>query len=241
MKYELETIPIWDTYDMDTECPLCVLGEKAERRYVDFFLGSSVMAPEMRVEVNQTGFCSNHLQALFSSGLNLHGLGLLMHTHLSEQSARLAKLHREIKSESQTRKKSANYLQFINALTKTCMICDRVDYTIKRYAFTIVYLWQKQTDFKQKFTESKGFCYEHLPYILVMAEECLGRKKLSKFMGQVTDLQEMSLLRLCEEIRWFTQKFDYQNNDKPWGTSKDALHRVLQILSGVIFKDRNDR
>ena len=43
MKYQLETIPVWEAYEKEGECPLCELVEKLESHYVDFFLGHSVM------------------------------------------------------------------------------------------------------------------------------------------------------------------------------------------------------
>jgi hypothetical protein len=38
--------------------------------------------------------------------------------------------------------------------------------------------------------------------------------------------------RLEQELDWFTKKFDYRNNDAPWGNSKDALPRSIQKLKG---------
>jgi hypothetical protein len=35
-----------------------------------------------------------------------------------------------------------------------------------------------------------------------------------------------------KELQWFTQKFDYRNQEKPWGSSKDAVPRILQKLTG---------
>ena len=37
-------------------------------------------------------------------------------------------------------------------------------------------------------------------------------------------IQDRNMNRLQQEVEWFTKKFDYRNNDKPWGTSKDALN-----------------
>ena len=38
-KYELETIPIWDAFDEGSECPLCILDERSEQHYLEFFFG----------------------------------------------------------------------------------------------------------------------------------------------------------------------------------------------------------
>ena len=41
-----------------------------------------------------------------------------------------------------------------------------------------------------------------------------------------------SLRRVNQEVNWFTQKFDYLNQDKPWGTSRDAVERAITKLRG---------
>lgn len=240
MKYELETIPIWDTYELDSECPLCILEEKAEERYIEFFLGNSVMVPEMRVEVNKTGFCPEHNRKLFISEKNRHGLGLVSHTHLKELMGRLKKKEKALLA-SPGKKQVDAYLNEVKKWEDRCMICDRLDYTMKRYAYTIVYLWNKKEDFNRKYGESRGFCLHHLRVVFEIAGELLGGKKYGKFVSETIGLLRDSLDRLEGELLWYTQKFDYQNDNKPWGTSKDALHRVLQKLSGLMMKDRSER
>jgi hypothetical protein len=88
MKYHLETIPVWNAYTVPSECPLCVLARQAEQDYLAFFLGGSVMEPEIRVQVNRTGFCPRHLARLLKGGNRL-GLALMVHTHLQETLERL--------------------------------------------------------------------------------------------------------------------------------------------------------
>ena len=245
-KYELETIPIWDAYDADSECPLCLLEERAERKYIEFFLGNSVMIPEMRVEVNKTGFCPQHLHKLFASEKNRHGLGLVSHTHFKETVEAIRKRKRRLLLRGvrgglgggRTKKAAAAFLAYLAKRESSCMICDRLDYTLNRYTYTIAYLWRHKEDFATKFASSRGFCLHHLPYVLRMAGEYLGGKAYGDFVSQVLKLQDAAYERLEGELLWYTQKYDYQNSEKPWGTSKDALHRVLQKLSGIVMRDR---
>ena len=245
MKYELETIPIWDTYELDSECPLCILEERAEERYIDFFLGNSVMAPEMRVEVNKSGFCPKHNRKLFVSEKNRHGLGLISHTHMKTLLADIEKSQKALINStapaSKLRKLATVFLDRVDNWEHRCMICNRLDYTMKRYAFTIVYLWNKKEDFAEKYAQSKGFCLHHLPYIFEMAADLLHAKRYTSFIVKTLELQQASLGRLESELLWYTQKFDYQNNDKPWGTARDALNRALQKITGLIMHDRAGR
>ena len=74
MSRHIDTIPVWDAYKTDCECPLCALMKKNEEDYVDNFLGASVMEPDRRVEVNEKGFCRRHFKMMFDAGNRL-GLG----------------------------------------------------------------------------------------------------------------------------------------------------------------------
>ena len=242
MKYELETIPIWDAYKLDTECPLCHLKDKAEKTYHDFFLGNSVMVPEMRIKVNAAGFCPEHFTNLLVSRDNRHGLGLITHTHFSEQRKTFNKKIRQILQNPGNPKKQGDipkdFSKYLRELTTKCMICERTEYTLKRYAYTIAYLWKKDPEFKVCFEASKGFCFPHLADMLDMAKEALSGKLAAEFSIKAVELCSQSFERLDKEVFWYTQKFDYQNNDKPWGTSKDALHRAIQKLTGIAQKDQ---
>ena len=241
-KYELETIPIWDAFDADIECPLCLLDERSEKHYLDFFLGNSVMIPEMRVEVNKTGFCRSHFVALWKAASNKHPLSLMVHTHLKDVISKLAAKERPLKAAGSATgrlltRRIATLIAHLRRRSETCMICDRLAYSLDRYTFTIVYLWNNKEDFRKAFSESKGFCTYHLTGLMEMAREQLGSRRLAGFMAEIVGLQQSSMKRLESELLWYTQKFDYQNSDKPWGTSKDALHRALQKITGRIYRD----
>lgn len=256
MKYHIDTIPIWDAYHEETECPLCLLRTKSENDYVDSFLGGSVMEPDTRIEVNEKGFCPNHFQMLYDAQNRL-GLALMSHTYLKEtfkgMQGHVKKLEEFSSSKEQSifsqlatmakggRSKSSDSPigQFVNWLDKkveSCIICERLDYTLNRYAYTIVYLWDRDEKFKDTFKNSKGFCIPHLSLVLSIAVESLNEKRQKKFLDDIIPIQIKNIERLDEELLWFTQKFDYRNQDKPWGNSKDALPRTIQKLSGTIVE-----
>ncbi len=244
MKYQLETIPVWDAFDKETECPLCLLADKAESMYIDYFLGNSVMVPEMRVEVNKTGFCPDHFTKLLYSGKNRHGLGLITHTHLQKQRDDISEIHKQINSKSkkegqgrkEIKKISNRYRDLLLNKGRECMICSRIESTLERYSFTIAYLWKRDDEFRIKFRESAGFCLIHLPILLRISDEVLPAARIMKWLDEIAVLQEKALNRLESELLWYTQKFDYQNNSKPWGKSIDALHRTIQKFAGKILK-----
>src|SRR5690554_4428717 len=89
MKYELETIPVWDGVRSGSECFLCDLMLEAQRHAVAYYLGTSVMHPETRVEVNKTGFCPVHWDDLVTAG-KPQSLALISHTYLQKTLSLLA-------------------------------------------------------------------------------------------------------------------------------------------------------
>ena len=239
MKYKLETIPVWDAFREEGECPFCLLMEKARERYVKYYLGNSAMNPETRVEVNKNGFCPEHFSQLLLARNPQH-LGLIAHTHLQDWMADIDKsfpggsgkgLLRGL-----TRKGTSPPEAFsahVDQRKNSCLICDRIDRTLKRYTFTTVYLWKRnEENFRKTLSESKGFCLPHMKEMLLMAGEILNAKEQAEFFSFIKELQAKNLKRLEEEIKWFTQKFKSENHDKPWGTAEDAHYRVIQKLTG---------
>ena len=241
MKYQLDTIPVWDAYKTDCECPLCVLKKHNEEMYVDSFLGASVMEPDTRVEVNEKGFCATHYQHLFAQRNRL-GLALMTHTYMQEvvksvretlssggesRNGLFARLLKKPQTDSLTPGSR------VRARIGKCILCERLDYTIRRYAYTLVHLWSSDASFQAAFAASKGFCLEHLALVCDMAEENLSAKELPAFLDALTVLEEKNLQRVQDELEWFTLKFDYRNQDKPWGNSRDAVERAINKLQGL--------
>jgi hypothetical protein len=238
MKYELETIPVWDAYKADSECPVCMLQKKSEVQSLKYFLGDSVMDPETRVAANTKGFCVRHSDMLFEGGHKL-GLALMTHTYLQQFVRAFRKKMKEkdtVKAKGKTA--APDWAGFFRKTQAECLFCERVAQTVDRYLFTIVYLYRKDDDFKKAFLASKGFCLIHCARALEMADEILKGTVHDDFVDRLLDLQEKRLTVLEGEIDWFTQKFDHRNRDKPWGNSADALPRVLQKLKGHVFLDR---
>jgi len=239
MKYHIDTIPVWDAFHEKSECPICILKKKSEESYVDSFLGGSVMEPATRVEVNKKGFCGHHNKLLYKAQKRL-SLALMTHTYTMETIETMKKPMKKLNQATGQKRLSirpkndelAEFVNWIENKTKQCVICDRINQAIDRYAYTITYMWSHEDNFRKEFNESKGFCLPHMGQMLDMSSKELRGSKQQDFVKELIELQRKNLDRLEEEIKWFTLKFDYKNQDKPWGNSKDALPRLLQKLTG---------
>lgn len=253
MKEKIYTIPVTDAFKEDCECSMCFLEKKLEDEYVDYFLGPALMEPDCRMVTNDQGFCKRHFELLYNRQENRLGLGLVIDTHLSEQNKKVKKkieastesirkdmelpllknLSNKISSkQTDTEKFVDEVIKELADLESRCSICSKLGYTMDRYMDVILYLWFKEEEFRKLFNSKKGFCLKHFRQLLEGTKKYLGPKETAIFVADLTDIQIKNMERIQQEVNWFTQKFDYRNNDAPWGNSKDALPRSIQKLVG---------
>jgi len=247
LQYHIDTIPVWDALKLESECPLCALKRKNEMMDVQRFLGASVMEPDTRIRVNAKGFCDHHLKQLFAEKNRL-GLALMLHTHLKETEKTVENiltsvresgkqpgglfLKRIFKGNGSSHTHLQQAAKLLEETTYTCVLCDSLKEHMNRYVYTILYLWERDKDFRKAFMSSKGVCIPHGAQLLYMAEESLPAKEIASFTETLSDLITSNLKRLEQEVEWFTLKFDYRNQDKSWGDSRDAVERVCNKLRG---------
>ena len=232
MKYELETIPVWDAYHAEDECPLCLLQRKAERDFVRFYVGHSVMVPEMRVQVNDSGFCPAHFPMLLEGGNRL-GLALITHTHIGELRRKLERRLGKGKAGAALKREIAGFDAFLSQQLDRCLICERMDDRFKRYSYTIVHLWRHEDQFRQAFNVSRGICLDHVRGLLAMAVETLRAAQLRAFVSDLLEVQRHSWERLERELLTFTGKFDYRAEGPPSPAAKQSVAAAIQKLTGA--------
>ncbi len=248
MRYHIDTIPVWDAYKTDCECPLCAIQEKNELDLIDNFLGASYMEPDRRVDVNEKGFCSHHFAMMFTAKNRL-GLALMTHTHLKEKMNIIDELAHSSKNSTSSNKFTALFsknfkakstlladnkcvISTIDKFNNSCAICDKIEYTMDRYLYTLLYMWDHESEFKKIFAQSKGMCLPHFAKALEMSSKELSSKKHEEFVDMISMIQKKNFDRIEKELEWFTLKFDYRNFDKPWGNSQDAVERTINKLKG---------
>ena len=240
MRYHLDTIPLWDAYHTEGECPLCTLRRQLETSVVEGALGGSVMESDTRKMVNDAGFCAHHYRMLYERKQRLP-LALMTHTHARERIAALQSAGRSLESALASASKSskhdlsalaASLADRLEVRQRRCHICERLDSTMERYIETLFYMYEKEQDFRDAFAASKGVCLPHYAQLLRAAPHKLSAKWRASFLSTLSDRQQKNLQRLDEELEWFTLKFDYKNIDKPWKQSQDALPRMINKLEG---------
>lgn len=235
MKERIYSIPLSEALEKDCDCIMCSVAKKMEDDNIDYFLGPSMMEPECRMITNNRGFCPRHLTALYERGNRL-SLALMLDTHLEEVRGRLKKRTKLFKltgfGSGGAKKSTQKLAQEVEKVLSSCAVCDKLDREIQAAAGNLVYLWNSEKDFRDKFGRSKGLCLPHMQMVITASADELTGKALDDFIRDVMTLQNARLDELNEDVHWFTQKYDYRNQDAPWGNAKDALPRAVKKLGG---------
>ena len=238
MQYHLDTIPVWEAMAWKKECPLCGLERKTSLEEAERALGASVMEPAERIKVNRTGICATHHQMLYAQQNRL-GHALLMDSHGKEQLQKIQALQTAAQHHA-TRKHAlfsrhghlAQTVQALAAMDAGCVICERIAEHMARYRYTFLHLWKKDAAFREAWAVSHGVCLPHLRQLLVTAQQQLSPADQDTFAAEGLAHLAEALQQDGADLDWFTQKFDYRNQDRPWGNSKTALERTVNRLRG---------
>lgn len=238
MKEQIHTIPISDAFASGDECPFCYIEREAEQRLLRLTLGAgaSYMEPEMRRLTNEFGFCRGHYKKMFDFS-NALGNALIMQSYMGgliEEMQYVRAEQRVPGKKGLFRKKGQTddpLLAWAKQKQSTCYICDRLEETMDR-SYGVFFSLLKEEEFRQSVENCKGFCMAHFAQLLESAQLKLPDKHSDWFYTTVPELMHKHMVRVKEDLDWFTAKFDYRNASADWKNSKDAVQRSMQKLQG---------
>ncbi|MBE5788117.1 MAG: hypothetical protein E7325_00475 [Clostridiales bacterium] len=248
MRYHIDTIPIWDAVKLDGECPLCALERKTELGEAERYLGASVMEPDIRIKVNDRGFCRKHHQMLFSMSNRL-GHALMLESHTIENRKKTSQIFEKMnraadqlinaglgdKLNGKTKNAAAvitGEADKLTQLSETCLMCDTIRENMLRYLHTFFHLYKQDKDFSSRIAGGKGFCLPHTGQLIAVAAEELNSRELGEFIRMITRIEAENLDRIQEDISWFIKKFDYRYESESWKNSRDAVERTVNKTRG---------
>ncbi len=238
MKEKLFTIPVNDAVNANDECPICNAEQSLENDAIEYAIGpgASYMESDIREMTDKAGFCRRHFNMMYKYGNSLgNALILTSHVHkVSEDIKKEMKNYRGAKGGLFSKGGTSNVEEYINSLTGKCFVCDYYRDTYKRYIATFFHLYENDTEFREKIKNGKGFCLPHMGELLHEAPGYLKGKLLDDFTADLFEIQGRNLDRIEEDISWFVEKFKYENQDKDWKESKDAIPRTIQKLTGYM-------
>lgn len=235
---KIYTIPIHDAFDEAGACPLCRLRAKREAELLEYHLGPSLMEAEVRLRTNAKGFCREHFTAMYESRKNRLGLALMLHTHLEEVHRRLDPEHHlkyVPKKSFFSGKKGEQLGGFLSRLGETtcsCVICEGIGETMEHYLANVLWLYFHEAGFREQVLLRSEICLPHLADLLRRASELLSVREMASFTEDMAGIIEREFGSLEHDLKYFTEKFDYRNREKPWGKSKSASLRCADFLRG---------
>ena len=234
MAEQLYTIPVNDAFSEDCECPLCSIYKKLEEDAIEFTMGPSYMEDDNREVTDKLGFCKRHVKMMYANKNRL-GLALMLDTHMKKVMKDMKKA-----AESPQPKKSlfggkgekSAIEEYVESLDKSCFVCDRIETNFPRYISTVFHLWKKDSEFREKFRSSKGFCIHHYGMLYSMGRREMSGSQYEEFLEALNKVFFDNFERVEGDVSWFIDKYDYRNKDADWKNSKDAIQRGMQKLKG---------
>ncbi len=232
---QIYTIPVNEAFEASRDdhsigCPLCALYRKLEEDELDIILGASMMEPDIRIKTNEKGFCRTHYDLMFVRKNRL-GMALTLESHINE-------LKEEIKDKGFGSGSGQKPLKRIEKLERSCYVCERIENNFDHMLETVILLWEKDEEFREKLKAQPYFCLPHYRTLLAYAHDGLGKKQIPPFAAACSEIVEKYIDELGEDVSWFCKKFDYRYDAEPWYNSKDSVERAIKFLRSDIHVER---
>ena len=234
MKIVLETIPVWDGLNENSECFICSLMKRAESDALGYYLSSAVMTPEVRVETNTYGFCKTHMRKPAEAN-KPQVLSLIMDTYYEENKKYFKPSFEKIASAKKVKhaeKAIEDFKTQVESRDRGCLVCSRMEDRLYRYCFTVAALFAEDSDFREALKKSKGFCLQHTLALSSIAPDAISGDILLEFYKTIFSLLDLNLDRVQHDDWWMSQKYKSENKDKPWNGCEDAQKRAVYKLVG---------
>ncbi len=226
MKEVIYTIPINDAYDVKCGCPICRIEKKLNTESLEYIMGAAMMEPDVRIETNKLGFCSEHFSAMLEMKNRL-SLALMLQSYLAE----LQEKAFPEKTSFMTKKEFEGISAKLSESTQNCFVCSRVSEKLSQYIRNIIYLWQSDEEFREKTRAQEYFCPKHLSLLFESARNTLSKRNYGKFCDDHFIGTRRVLSSLSEDVTKFCNSYNYMFRDVPLGDAKFSAERTISFLT----------
>lgn len=195
------------------------------------------MTPEIRVQVNESGFCSRHFQ-LMVHGNNRLGLSLMAATYLERTRERLtedrSRLRSALLAGVRGAKRFGRRISDMRDRRSTCPICDRMDHTMRNYCYTLAVLYRDEVEFRAALEGCGGVCLHHLPLLCEVIRDAgaIRRTQKAEILAAVFDLVDRRLDTLHRQLNEFSERFDYRNREPMTEELRDSVPATIATITG---------
>ncbi len=230
MSEKIFTIPINEAFSEQDGCPLCRMREKLEDTTLGYVLGAAMMEPDVRIKMNETGFCADHAEKL-RARKNKLSLALILQSHLDEVDKLYETPAAEKKGLFSSRQPSPDGAEAAREMADSCFVCKKVRSTERHYFSNIAYLWEKDPAFHEKMKSQPFLCLSHTAGVLEAGKRELKNADYLSLYETVTALNRRCLEGLKRDIDAFTVSFDHRNAGTPMTEeARSAIERAQAFL-----------
>ncbi len=220
MKYHINTDLILEKFNRNCDCPLCEIEKKVEEQFIYEFLNDAVMEDSTRIQVNKSGFCDNHFDKLFEDQNKL-GLALQVASRITAQK----KLFNPVSPfHAKTQAK------LIEKERKSCVICDLIEESMKKYYKTVAEMYYNEPDFYNSLLSTNGFCTHH--YAMLIKYSSYAKRLKKDYIELLSKIQQMSISSIIGNLQEFCFSHDYRRTGIPLGEAERALKKTREKLYG---------
>ena len=233
MAEKIYTIPLNEAFDKTLEsetpdCPLCLMRRMLEKNELDRIMGAAMMEPDVRIETNKKGFCRKHFDMMTGGGGSRLPLALMLESHIAET-------EKEIFSGGTLFDgKGLKEEEKLKKLDDSCYVCSRTEDAFSKMLGTVIYLWENEEEFREKYKRQTCFCLPHYKLLLSAGRNSLQKKQFGEFFSVSREIMQKYIRSLGEDVSWFCKKFDYRYDSEPWYNAKGSVPRAINFLCGGV-------
>lgn len=218
-------------------CPVCQLGNKVVRGYLDMILYESVADPDIRDQLRASlGYCKQHAWLLPKIGKgNFLGvaiiyqdlLGIVNKTLPQVRQSRLRKGFARLGQRFFIRKKSPQPHEYRVLPEQNCPACALRDETEANVLkIMIKALVKKDEEMQNALKKSDGLCLPHVRQALTVTQNTTATNILIA-------LTEEKIAEIQEYLKEFIRKHDYRFQHEQIGREKESWKQAITFIVGT--------
>lgn len=220
MREDICSIPVNEVFEPKDGCPFCRMRDMLEDRMATYITGAAMMEPDVRIETNRLGFCSEHFNQILARGSRL-SVALILESLLAEVKGQVFPEGKAVP------KKIA---AAVHSREENCFICENIGGSMRHLLESTLALWQNEPEFRELYAAQPYICLPHYGLVMEAAQK-MPKKNFIPFEAETTRLAEGYLEELSGDVTHFCRMFDYRNAGGDWGNSRDAIERAMTWLT----------
>ncbi len=219
MREDICSIPVNDVFLPRDGCPFCRMRDMLEDRMATYITGAAMMEPDVRIETNRLGFCTEHFNQILARGSRL-SVALILESLLQT-------VKDEVFPEGKFQGKKV--VAAVHSREEHCFVCENIEKNTNHLLDSMMKLWQSDEEFRRLYSQQQYICLPHYGMVIQAAMK-MPKKNFALFEQETTRLAKKYLEELSGDVTHFCRMFDYRNAGGDWGNSKDAIERAIRYL-----------